>query len=60
MKMQHILLLSLSLFSFSLLAEPRIAQSPEDIKPLLNGMSAPLVSLQDATGKAVELGTVLR
>ena len=43
MKIQHILLLSLSLFSFSLLAAPRIAQSPEDIKPLLNGMSAPMV-----------------
>lgn len=60
MKMQHILLLSLSLFSFSLLAAPRIAQSPEDIKPLLNGMSAPMVSLQDATGKAVELNSVLK
>ncbi len=60
MKMQHILLLSLSLFSFSLLAEPRIAQSPDDIKPLLNGMSAPVVSLQDAKGNLFELTTVLK
>jgi peroxiredoxin len=60
MKMTHILLLSISLFSFSLLAEPRIAQNPEDIKPLLNGMTVPKVSLQDATGKTVELSSVLK
>jgi peroxiredoxin len=60
MNIKPLLLLTLALFSTSLFAEPRIAQSPEDIKPLLNGMSAPLVSVQDSEGKAVELGTVLK
>jgi peroxiredoxin len=60
MNIKPLLLITLALFSTSLFAEPRIAQSPEDIKPLLNGMSAPAVSLQDATGKAVELGTLLK
>jgi peroxiredoxin len=60
MNIKPLLLLTLALFSTSLFAEPRIAQSPEDIKPLLNGMSAPLVSVQDSEGKAVELGAVLK
>lgn len=58
--MKHILLLTICLFSFNLLAEHRIAQNPEDIKPLLNGMTVPKVSLQDATGKTVELSSVLK
>lgn len=60
MNIKDTLLITVSLLSFTLFAAPRIAQTPEDIKPLLNGMTAPAVSLQDATGKAVELHSVLK
>jgi peroxiredoxin len=60
MNMKPVLLLAISLCSFALFAEPRIAQNPEDIKPLLNGMTVPKVSLQDATGKTVELSSMLK
>jgi peroxiredoxin len=59
MKLPFVLLFTLSLFSNNLPAEPRIAQTPEDIKPLLNGMSAPDVRLQDAKGNQVQLSSLL-
>ena len=60
MTVKSLLISATALLSFTLLAQSRIAQSPDDIKPLLNGMMAPTVALHDAKGQPVELNALLK
>ena len=52
---RYLIAASAILFSIKLMAAPTIANAPEQVTPLLNGLSIPQVSLTTADGKTVAL-----
>ncbi|MDP5190567.1 peroxiredoxin-like family protein [Rheinheimera baltica] len=56
----YLILLSALLFSIKILAAAAIAPSPEQVSPLLNGLSIPDVTLTTADNKAVSLMSLVQ
>jgi len=56
----YLIALSMMLFSINLSANTPIADSPEQVTPLLNGLTIPAVSLTDSQGKAVTLTELVK
>lgn len=52
---RYLLALAALLFSLRVTATPAIAPTPEQVTPLLNGLTIPAVTLQSAAGNSVEL-----
>lgn len=51
----YLVLCAAALFSIKLIAAPGIAASPEQVTPLLNGLTIPAVRLKTAGGTSVQL-----
>jgi peroxiredoxin len=56
---RYILGLGALLLSLKLSATPAIAPTPEQVTPLLNGLTIPVVTLQSATGNSVQLNKLV-
>jgi peroxiredoxin len=56
----YLITVAAMLFSIKLIAAPDIAASPEQVTPLLNGLSIPQVSLTTADNKAVQLAALVQ
>ena len=56
----YLIAIGMMLFSIKVSANTPIADSPEQVTPLLNGLTIPAVSLTDSQGKAVALTELVK
>lgn len=56
----YLIMLSMALFSIKLIAAPAIAPTPEQVTPLLNGLTIPAVNLTTADNQTVALEQLVK
>ena len=56
----YLIAISMMLFSIKVSANTAIAVAPEQVTPLLNGLTIPAVTLTDAQGKTVPLAALVK